>query len=97
MRALLQVLDVALAIYIWLLVAVMVLYWLISFGAIDAHRRAVTVIHAWLWWFAAPLLRPIRSMLPEFGGVDVSPLVAVLALMAVRYGIALYVLHKLLP
>jgi YggT family protein len=96
MRVLLQVLDVALAIYIWLLVAAMVLYWLTEFGAIDANRRAVTIIRAWLLWLAAPVLRPIRAMLPEFGGVDVSPLVAVLVITAVRYLIALVVLHKLL-
>ncbi len=97
MRVLLQVLDVGLAIYIWVLVAVMVLYWLIEFGAIDARHRAVTIIRAWLLWFAAPLLWPIRSVLPVFHGVDISPLVAVLAIMAARYVIALYVLHKLLP
>lgn len=96
MRVLLHVLDIGLAIYIWLLVAAMVLYWLIEFGAIDARRRAVTVIRAWLSWSAAPVLRPIRSMLPAFQGVDISPLVAVLAIMTARYVIALYVLHDLL-
>jgi YggT family protein len=94
MRVLLQLLDFALAIYIWLLLGVLVLYWLIEFGAVDQRRSAVAVIRGWLLYVTAPALRPIRVIVPKFGGVDVSPVLAVLAFMAVRYVLALYVMPR---
>jgi YggT family protein len=95
MRVLLHVIDLALAIYTGLLLAALLLYWLIEFGALDTSRRAVAVIRGWLFAIAAPVLRPLRAVLPDFGGIDVSPVVAILAIMMVRYLIALYVLPKL--
>ena len=94
MRVLLQLLDIALAIYTWLLLGVLVLYWLTEFGAIDQRRAAVAVIRGWLLYVAAPALRPIRVIVPEFGGIDVSPMVAVLTIVAVRYVLALYVMPR---
>jgi len=94
MHVLLQLLDFALAIYTWLLLGVLVLYWLVEFGAIDPRGSAVAVIRGWLIRVAAPALRPIRAILPEFGRVDVSPLLAILAVMAVRYALALYVMPR---
>jgi YggT family protein len=95
MRVLFQFIDVVLAIYIWLLLADAVLYCLIGFDRIDARRRAVAVFGACLSYVTGPVLRPMRRLLPALGGVDVSPIMAILLLAAVRYVIALYVLPKL--
>ena len=95
MRVFLHVIDLALAIYTWLLLGALLFYWLIEFRALDASRRAVAVIRRWLFTIAAPVLRPLRAVLPDFGGIDTSPLVAILAITAVRYLIALYVVPKL--
>jgi len=95
MRVLLHVLDIALAIYTWLLLAGAVLYWLIEFGRLDARRRGVAVVGAWLSWITEPVLRPMRRILPGLGGVDYSPLFAMLIVTAIRYLIAIYVLPKL--
>jgi YggT family protein len=97
MRVLLHVIDVALAIYTLLLLAALLLYWLIEFGALDANRPAVAVIRRWVFTIAAPALRPLRAVLPDFDGIDISPLVAIMAIMMVRYLIALYVVPKLPP
>jgi len=95
MRVLLHVLDIALAIYTWLLLAGAVLYWLIEFDRLDARRRGVAVVGAWLSWITEPVLRPMRRILPGLGGVDYSPLFAMLIVTAIRYLIAIYVLPKL--
>jgi len=95
MRVLLHVLDIALAIYTWLLLASAVLYWLIEFDRLDARRRGVAVVGAWLSWITEPVLRPMRRILPGLGGVDYSPLFAMLIVTAIRYLIAIYVLPKL--
>jgi YggT family protein len=95
MHVFLHFVDLVLSIYTWLLLAALMVYWLIEFGALDKSRRVVAVIRGWLFAIAAPVLRPLRAVLPDFGGIDTSPLAAILAIMALRYLIALYVLPKL--
>jgi YggT family protein len=95
MRVFLNVLDILLAIYTWLLLAGAVLYWLIGFGGLDAGRRGVAAAGASLSFVIEPALRPMRRILPGLGGVDYSPLFAMLIVTAIRYVIAIYVLPKL--
>jgi YggT family protein len=95
MRVLLHVLDIVLAIYTWLLLAGAVLYLLIGFGRLDAHRRGVAAADAWLSFVTEPARRPMRRILLGLGGVDYSPLFAMLIVTAIRYVIAIYVLPKL--
>jgi YggT family protein len=96
MRLLLYFIDLAFAIYIWLLLATAALSWLIGFSLVDRRRRAVAVIDDFLRRVTEPLLRPVRVLLPELGGVDISTLVAIIILASIRYLIALYILPKLL-
>jgi YggT family protein len=95
MRVFLHVLDLVLAVYTWLLLASAVLYCLIGFGAIDASRRARAAIGAFLSAVTTPVLRPIRRLLPQPGGIDISPVVAIVLVAAIRYVIVLYILPKL--
>jgi len=96
MRAILHVVDLALAIYIWLLLAVAVLYWLTGFNQLDRGRPGVAQVAAALSAVTEPVLRPIRRLLPDLGGVDISPVVAIVLLAAIRYTIALFILPRLL-
>jgi YggT family protein len=91
MRILLHLVDLTLAIYIWVLLAHAVLYWLIGFNRVDPGGRVV----AGLSRMTEPVLRPVRSVLPGLGGVDISPLVAIMMIAAARYVIALYILPNL--
>jgi YggT family protein len=95
MRVLLHVVDIVLAIYTWLLLAAAVLYWLVEFGRLDAGRRGVATVAAWLSYVTEPVLRPMRRILPGLGGVDYSPLFAMLIVTAIRYVIAIYVLPRM--
>ena len=80
MRALLWLIDTIIDLYIWLLIAQAILSWLLAFGVINRYNRGVAVIGDFLYRVTEPLLRPIRSVLPNFGGIDISPVILILIL-----------------
>jgi YggT family protein len=73
--------DTLITIYIWLLIGQAILSWLLAFGVVNRHNRAVAVIGDFLYRVTEPALRPIRAFLPNFGGIDISPVVLILLLM----------------
>ena len=73
MYAFLTLVSTVINIYIWLLIAQAVLSWLVAFGVANRHHRLVSVLGDFLWRITEPLLRPIRRVLPDLGGIDVSP------------------------
>jgi len=84
MRAILWLIDTIISIYIWLLIGQAILSWLLAFGVINRYNRTVSVIGDFLYRVTEPLLRPIRSMLPNFGGLDISPVILILILVFIR-------------
>jgi YggT family protein len=92
MRALFLVIDLALQLYIWILIAAAVLSWLIAFNVVNTRNPVVASIGQFLYAITEPLLRPIRSMLPNLGGIDISPVILILIIIFLRYVIALYIL-----
>jgi YggT family protein len=86
------VIDLALEIYIWILLATAVLSWLIGFNVLSTGNRAVAIIGKFLDTVTEPVRRPMRYLLPNLGGIDISPVVLIALIIAVRYVIVLYVL-----
>jgi YggT family protein len=84
MYAFLNLVGTVIQIYIWLLIAQAVLSWLLAFGVVNRYNRAVATIGDFLWRITEPLLRPIRRILPDLGGIDISPVVLILLLYFVR-------------
>ena len=84
MRALLDVILLVLQIYVWLLIAAAILSWLIAFGVVNTRNQAVAMIGEFLYRITEPALRPIRAVLPNLGGIDISPVILILALYFVR-------------
>ena len=82
--ALLNLISTVITIYIWLLIAQAILSWLLAFGVVNRYNRAVTSIGDFLWRITDPLLRPIRSFLPDLGGIDISPVILILLLYFLR-------------
>jgi YggT family protein len=80
MYTFLRLVHTVISIYIWLLIAQAVLSWLVAFGVVNRHNRAVATIGDFLWRITEPLLRPIRRVLPDLGGIDISPVVLILLL-----------------
>ena len=84
MRAVLWLINTIITVYIWLLIAQAVLSWLLAFGVVNRYNRTVAIIGDFLYRITEPALRPIRNFLPNFGGVDTSPVILILILMFLR-------------
>ena len=92
MRALFLVIDIALQLYVWLLIAAAVLSWLVAFNVVNTRNQFVAMIGNFLYGITEPVLRPIRNMLPAMGGIDISPIILILIIIFIRYCIALYII-----
>ena len=84
MYAFLRLVDTLISIFIWLLIAQAVLSWLVAFGIVNRYNRVVATIGDFLWRVTEPLLRPIRRVLPDLGGIDISPVILILLLWFLR-------------
>ena len=80
MNALLYLFNTAISIYIWLLIASVVLSWLIAFNVVNTGNRFVYQVRDFLYRITEPALRPIRNLLPNLGGVDISPILLIVVL-----------------
>lgn len=90
MVSLYLLIDTILGIFVWLLIASAVLSWLVAFNVVNTRNRAVYVIGDFLYRVTEPLLRPIRNLLPNMGGMDFSPIVLILLIFFVRNLLAEY-------
>jgi YggT family protein len=91
MRAVLDIVLLILQIYIWLLIAAAVLSWLIAFNVVNTRNQAVAMVSDFLYRVTEPLLRPIRTMLPNLGGIDVSPVILILLILLLENIIIRYI------
>jgi len=81
MNPFLWLLDTIINIYIWLLIGSAVLSWLIAFNVVNTRNPIVHSVGDFLYRVTEPLLRPIRNMLPNLGGIDVSPVILIIGLL----------------
>lgn len=84
MYSVLLLVDTVIDIYIWLLIISVILSWLVAFNIVNTSNRIVYVIGESLFRITEPALRPIRRFLPSLGGIDISPVVLILALIFLR-------------
>jgi len=91
MRVILDVVLLALQLYVWLLIAAAVLSWLIAFNVVNTRNQVVHMVGEFLYRVTEPLLRPIRSMLPHLGGIDVSPVILILIILLIENVIVRYI------
>ncbi len=90
MRAVLDVVLLALQIYTWLLIISAVLSWLIAFNVLNTRNQFVSTVWDMLYRITEPVLRPIRNMLPNMGGIDISPIILLLLIFFIERVIVLY-------
>jgi YggT family protein len=84
MHAIIFLIDSILQLYGYVLIAWVVLSWLIAFNVVNTHNRFVYVLSDVLYRLTEPALRPIRRIIPNIGGLDVSPLVLFLIIQALQ-------------
>ena len=84
MYAFLHLVNTVITIFIWLLIAQAVLSWLLAFGVVNRYNRVVASANDFLWRITEPALRPIRSFLPNLGGIDISPVILIVLLYFLR-------------
>ena len=96
MRALFLVIDLALQLYVWIVIAMAIFSWLVAFNVVNTRNHVVAMIGDFLYRITEPALRPIRNVLPNLGGIDISPVILFLIIVFIRYVIALYILPNVL-
>jgi YggT family protein len=84
MTSLILLVDIVLNIYTWLLIAWVVMSWLISFDVINTRNRFVYIVSDFLYRITEPVLRPIRRVVPDISGIDISPVILLLLIWLIR-------------
>jgi len=91
MRALLDVILIALQLYVWLLIAAAVVSWLIAFNVVNTRNQVVAMLADFLYRITEPALRPIRNLMPNLGGIDISPVILILIIYFLEQVIIRYI------
>ena len=81
MAPLIEFIVYVIQLYIWVVIASAILSWLIAFNVVNTQNRFVYSVADMLYRVTEPALRPIRSILPNLGGIDISPVILILILM----------------
>lgn len=84
MISILQLIDLILNIYTWIIIAVVIVSWLVAFNIINGHNDIVRQIRYALHRITEPVLGPVRRILPDLGGIDISPIIVLIAIWFIR-------------
>ncbi|MBM3543061.1 MAG: YggT family protein [Alphaproteobacteria bacterium] len=84
--------------YIWVVIISAILSWLIAFNVVNTSNRFVYTVAEVLYRVTEPALRPIRNVIPNLGGIDISPVILILFLLFIRDVVLLgWVLPAVMP
>ena|SRR6476469_4690234 len=76
--------EILLDVVWWLIVVQVILSWLLAFNVLNLSSGPVRGFVVALDRVTAPLYRPLRRILPDFGGLDFSPLIILLAITLIE-------------
>jgi len=82
--ALFSIIDMILQILVWVIIAQVIISWLVAFRVINTSSSFISTMLDALDRLTLPLYRPIRKIMPDFGGIDFSPIVLILAIQILR-------------
>ena len=82
--ALVDIAKLLLSILTWIIIIQVILSWLLAFNVLNVHSGGVRAFIVALDRITAPLYRPIRRLLPDFGGIDFSPLVILILIQVIK-------------
>jgi YggT family protein len=84
MQSLALLIYTVIDIYTWVVIAAAIMSWLVAFGVVNVNNKFIRMVVDVLYRLTEPVLRPIRSILPNLGGVDISPVILLLGLFFVK-------------
>jgi YggT family protein len=84
MRSVLWLIDTIITLYVYILIASAILSWLVAFNVVNVRNPIVARIGEFLERVTEPVLAPIRRILPNLGGIDISPIILILGLFFLR-------------
>jgi len=82
--ALVDIANLLLTILTWVIIIQVILSWLLVFNVLNIHSGGVRNFIVALDRLTAPLYRPIRRILPDFGGIDFSPIVILILIQVLK-------------
>jgi YggT family protein len=82
--ALVDIAKLLLSVLTWIIIIQVILSWLFAFNVLNIHSPGVRAFAVALDRITAPLYRPIRRLLPDFGGIDFSPLVVLILIQVLQ-------------
>lgn len=91
MRAVLDVILLILHLYTYVIVITAILSWLVAFNVINTHNELVRSVWNALIAITEPILRPIRQITPNLGGIDISPVILLLLIFLIEDIIQRYI------
>ncbi|HJN60381.1 MAG: YggT family protein [Alphaproteobacteria bacterium] len=84
MNALASLIDTVFTIYIILLLASVISSWLVQFNVLNTQNQFIYSLLGFLYRITEPALRPLRRLIPPLGGIDLSPMILIIALYFIR-------------
>jgi YggT family protein len=82
--ALISIVDMLLQVLVWIIIGQVILSWLFAFNVLNSQSAGLRAFVEALGKLTEPLYRPIRKILPDFGGIDFSPLVLLITIQILR-------------
>ena len=96
MRAIVDLILLVLELYQWVIIIVAVMSWLIAFDVLNIRQNFVRTIWNALNALTEPFLRPIRNIMPNLGGLDISPVILLLIIYFLQRVILYYIYPRVL-
>ena len=84
LAAFVDIINLLLTVLTWIIIIQVILSWLFAFNVLNTNSQGVRAFTLALERITAPLYRPIRSILPDFGGIDFSPLVLLILILIIK-------------
>jgi len=91
MKPIVFILIQVINLYLYLVLASVILSWLITFNVVNTRNQFVAAVWEFLYRITEPVLAPIRRRLPSMGGLDISPIILFFLLWLIQLYLAEYV------
>ena len=90
MQSIISLIVLLLTIYSWVVIIYVIMTWLVQFGVVNRSNQFVQTAGNFLYQATEPVLRPIRRVIPAIGGIDLSPIILLVAIWFIQSLIAEY-------